>query len=81
MLFRIMYAASVATEEGQSITFDITWIDPENPDPDPPERIVSDRWTVVPFKSRIPLTTRALVKAAKSNRPTYVIVCCLCNGK
>jgi Probable sensor domain DACNV len=65
-LFRIMYASSMATEEGQSITFDIIWIDPENPDPNPPERIVADRWTVVPFESRIPLTARALVKAAKA---------------
>ena len=61
-----MYAASMATEEGQSITFEVTWIDPDNPDPDPPGRLVADRWTVVPLASRIPLTTRALVKAAKA---------------
>jgi hypothetical protein len=68
-LFRIMYAASMATEEGQSITFEVTWIDPENPDPDPPERIVADRWTAVPFASSIPLNTRSLVKAAKATDP------------
>ena len=65
-LFRVMYAASMATEEGQSITFEVTWIDPKNPDPDPPERIVADRWNTVPFASAIPLSTRALVKAAKA---------------
>ena len=68
-LFRIMYAASMATEEGQSITFDVTWINPENPDPDPPKRVVADRWTTVPFSSTIPLTTRVLTKAAKATDP------------
>jgi len=68
-LFRAMYAASMATEEGQRITFELTWIDPDNPDPEPPERIVADRWTAVPFSSRIRLTTRALVKAAKATDP------------
>jgi hypothetical protein len=68
-LFRIAYAASMATEEGQPITFEITWIDPENPDPDPPKRILADRWTTVPFTSRLILDTRALVKAAKATDP------------
>jgi hypothetical protein len=68
-LFRAMYAASMATEEGQTITFDLTWIDPDNPDPDPPQRIYSDRWVAVPFSSTIPLTPRALVKASKATDP------------
>ena len=68
-LFRVMYAASMATEEGQKISFELNWIDPQNPDPDPPERIVADRWTAVPFASKIPLTPRALVKAAKATDP------------
>lgn len=68
-LFRAMYAASMATEEGQEITFELTWINPDNPDPDPPQRIVADRWSSFPFTSRIPLTTRALVKAAKATDP------------
>src|SRR5260370_13720426 len=68
-LFRVMYAASMATEEGQPITFEVTWIDPRNPDPSPPERIVADRWTAVLFASSIPLTTRTLVKAAKATDP------------
>jgi hypothetical protein len=68
-LFRIMYAASMATEESQAITFELTWIDPGNPDPDPPEQINADRWTAVSFASRIPLSTRSLVKAAKATDP------------
>ena len=64
-----MYAASMATEEGQRITFEVTWIDPDNPDPRRPRRIVADRWTAVPFSSGIPLTTRALIKAARATDP------------
>jgi hypothetical protein len=64
-----MYAASMATEEGQSIVIEVTWIDPDDPDPHPPERLVADRWAVVPLASPIPLTTRALVKVAKATDP------------
>jgi len=59
----------MATEEGQKITFDVTWIDPDNPDPNPPGRIVSDRWTTVPFSSKIRATARSLMKAARATDP------------
>ncbi len=68
-LFRAMYAASMATEEGQTITFDLTWIDPNNPDPDPPQFVLPDRWATIPFSSAIPLTSRALIKASKATDP------------
>lgn len=68
-LFRAMNAASMATEEGQAITFDLTWIDPDNPDPDPPQHAYSDHWVTVPFSSVIPLTSRALIKASKATDP------------
>ena len=68
-LFRTMYAASMATEEGQKITFEVTWIDPNNPDPNRPRRIVADRWTTVPFSSSMPLTTRSIIKAARATDP------------
>jgi hypothetical protein len=68
-LFRTMYHASMATEEGQTITFDLTWIDPDNPDPDRPPYVFSNRWVTVPFSSRIALTSRALIKASKATDP------------
>ena len=39
-LFESMYYASLKTEEAQPILFHIVYLDPNNPDPDPPERIV-----------------------------------------
>jgi len=68
-LFRTMYAASMATEEGERITFEVTWVDPNNPDPKRPRRIVADRWVTVPFSSRMALTTRTLIKVAMATDP------------
>jgi hypothetical protein len=68
-LFRAMYAASMATDEGQPITFGLTWIDPDNPDPDPPGRATADRWTAVPFSPQIPVTAPSLVEMAQATDP------------
>jgi hypothetical protein len=68
-LIEVMFAASLKTEEGQSIRFNISYIDPKKPDPNPPRRIVRDRWISVPFSSRIPFTTENAVKLAKATDP------------
>ena len=31
-----MSAASMVTKAGQPVIFEVTWIDPRHPDPDPP---------------------------------------------
>jgi hypothetical protein len=54
VLFETMYFASMRTEEGSAIAFHIVYLDPENPDPKPPKRILQDRWTHVPFGDRLP---------------------------
>ncbi len=64
-----MYAASTDTEEGKPVIFELTWIDPDNPDPDPPRRFVADRWTAVPLSVQIPVTARSLVTVAKATDP------------
>jgi hypothetical protein len=68
-LFRAMYSASMVTEGGRPVTFELTWIDPDNPDPDPPERFRADRWTTIPFSARIPVTATSLVEVAKATDP------------
>jgi hypothetical protein len=68
-LFEILFAASLKTEEGQSITCHITYLDPKNPDPTPPERIVRNRWICVPFADTIPLTVANVAKLAKATDP------------
>jgi hypothetical protein len=63
-LFRTMYAASMVTEKASSVTFGLTWIDPANPDPNPPAELPSDRWTTVPLSAQIPVTPGSLVQLA-----------------
>lgn len=65
-LFNILFYTSLKTEEGQHIRVTITLIDPKNPDPSPPQRIVADRWQYVRFNDEIPFTVKNLVKLSKA---------------
>ena len=66
-LFETMYYSSLKTEESESVTFHVVFLDPFQPDPKPPRNPVKDRWSYVPFSERIVLTVRNLVKIAKSS--------------
>jgi hypothetical protein len=68
-LFESMYFASLKTEESQPVIFHIVYLDPYIPDPDPPERIVKDRWSYVKLAKRIPVTIPNLIKIAKASDP------------
>jgi hypothetical protein len=68
-LFEVMYFASLRTEEAHSITFHIVYIDPSDPDPSPPQRIVQDRWSYVPIVPRLPFDIAAVTKLAKASDP------------
>ena len=68
-LFEILFYTSIKTEEGQFIKVTVTLIDPNNPDPSPPKRVVADRWNFVHFKERIPFTVKNLVKLSKAADP------------
>ena len=68
-LFETLYFASLRTEEGQPITVEVVYIDPDDPDPDPPLRIVEDRWTCVRLAAPIAFTVSDLVKLAKASDP------------
>lgn len=65
-LFRILFYTSLKTEEGQHIRVTVTLINPKNPDPSPPQRIVADRWQYVRFDTEIPFTVKNLVKLSKA---------------
>ena len=68
-LFETMYFASLRTEEAESIRFYIVYIDPQEPDPDPPERVVRDRWSIIRFAAVIEVTIANVVKLAKATDP------------
>ena len=68
-LFETMYYASLKTEESAQISFELVYMDPNNPDPEPPERITNDRWMVIQLSESIPLTIPNLIKIAKASDP------------
>lgn len=65
-LFEILFFTSLKTEEGQFIKVTVTLIDPNDPDPSPPQRIVADRWEYVKFKEPLELSVKNLVKLSKA---------------
>ncbi|MGY2132342.1 putative sensor domain DACNV-containing protein [Hymenobacter sp. HD11105] len=68
-LFENLFFTSLKTEEGQLIKVTVTFIDPADPDPSPPERIVADRWNYIRFRKRIPFTVKNIVKLSKAADP------------
>jgi hypothetical protein len=48
-LFEVMFFASLQREEAQPISCRVAFVDPENPDPEPPERITANRWNYFPL--------------------------------
>lgn len=68
-IFETLYFASLRTEESQSVFCHIIYLDPANPDPEPPERVVNDRWSFVPFSEPILFSVSDLVKIARASDP------------
>ena len=68
-LLETMYFASLRTEEAEPVAFHIVYLDPKNPDPRPPSRIVQDRWSCTPFNQRIAFTASTVAKIAKATDP------------
>jgi hypothetical protein len=66
-LFETMYYSSLKTEESESVTFHVVYLDPRQPDPKPPRVPVRDRWSYVPFGEPIAFSASNLVKIAKSS--------------
>jgi hypothetical protein len=68
-LCELMFFTSLETEERQPILYNVAYLDPGNPDAEPPSNILSDRWSVVPFDTKIAATVSNLVKLAKASDP------------
>lgn len=68
-LAQVLYALSLRTEEGQPIVAQFVFMDPDNPDPDPPERMTADRWTAMPLEQPEALTIENAVKLAGATDP------------
>jgi hypothetical protein len=68
-LFQILYFASLKTEEAESISCRIAFVDRNAPDPDPPQRITPDRWHCFALEQDLPCTVRNLVKLSNAVDP------------
>jgi hypothetical protein len=47
----------------------MVYLDPTNPDPDPPSRVTEDRWVVVQLADSIPFNVEGLIKIANASDP------------
>ncbi len=59
-----LFSASLHAEEGRGISCDFAYLDPANPDPSPPRRIVRNRWTSCKLAPPLPLTATNIAKLA-----------------
>jgi len=69
-LFECLFYTSMKTEESDLIKVAVTLIDPSNPDPSPPRKVVLERWSCVAFGQRIALETKTLAKLSKAADPS-----------
>ncbi|GAA4321711.1 diadenylate cyclase [Mucilaginibacter gynuensis] len=69
-LFECLFFTSMRTEESDLVKVTITLIDPDNPDPRPPRRIVAERWSCIKFDVPLEMTIKALVKLSKASDPS-----------
>lgn len=68
-LCEVLFFSSLKTDELAPIRCTVTYINPKNPDPSPPERILADRWSVTAFDQSIPFNQKNLSKLAKASDP------------
>src|ERR1700687_1553656 len=68
-LFEALYFASLRREESQFVSCRVAFIDRKRPDPDPPERIVADRWQFFVLADELPLNVSNLVKLSTAVDP------------
>jgi hypothetical protein len=68
-ILSVLFYASLRTEEGQSIRCQVVYLDPSDPDPNPPPRIVADRWRVWPLGELLELNVQNVVKMAMATDP------------
>lgn len=69
-LFECIFFTSMRTEESDLVKVTVTVIDPTNPDPKPPRKVVPERWSSIKFNSPIELSIKALVKLSKASDPS-----------
>jgi len=65
-ILEVAFFANMRTEEAEHVLCTLAYVDMKNPDPNPPQRIVADRWSYVRLAQPIPLDVKNLVKVSRS---------------
>lgn len=65
-MIEVAFFASMRTEEAEQVLCTLVYLDMNDPDPNPPQRIVADRWSYMRLAQPIPLDVKNLVKMSKS---------------
>lgn len=68
-MFEVMYGASLRTEKGAPIRFSIAYVDPGNPDPQPPTYPPPNRWSCTRLLNPIPWSIANIIKLATASDP------------
>ena len=68
-IFEVMYYTSLLTEESKPLTYQLIYLNPQEPDPEPPRRVVRDRWSFVRLTTPIAFTISEVKKIARSSDP------------
>lgn len=68
-LFEVLYFASLKSEEAERIYCRIAFVRRSNPDPNPPERKVKDRWGHFALDQELPVTVSNIAKLSKAADP------------
>lgn len=64
-LFESMYFTSLKTEESKPVLFHLVYLDPQKPDPKPPDVTVHDRWSCARIAPPVTLNSASFVKIAR----------------
>jgi hypothetical protein len=81
-VLQVAFFASLRTEEADPVRCTLTYISRQHPDPNPPKRIVADRWNALPFGQARLLTVETLIKLSKAAEPgSSLAVCQERNGR
>lgn len=68
-LLSTLFEASLKSEEGQPINCHVAFVDPQDPDPDPPTVIVRDRWISIPLRIPVRFSVENITKVSKASDP------------
>lgn len=70
VLFQTVFLTSLKTEEGKPVVCSVAFVDPKNPDPDPPRTLRDPRWRYTPLDNPVEFTVGQLAKIAMAADPS-----------